>query len=80
MNWRDITERAAWTAVQAGVASVPVSQVAAAISGGEIDALAQVGLAALGAASAALISFVKTLAQERLGVLVTRHDMIEDGH
>lgn len=76
MNWHDILERAAWTAVQAGVAAVPVAQVSAAIAGGEIDALAQLGLAALGAGSAALISFIKTLAQERLGAIETRKEFL----
>lgn len=79
MNWRDILERAAWTAVQGAIAAVPVAQVTAAIGGSDVDALAQLALAGLGGGVAAALSFIKTVAQERLGMIETRSDMVLPG-
>jgi len=78
MNWYDILERAGWTAVQGALASIPVAQLSAAIAGGEIDALAQLGLTAVGAGVGAAVSFIKTVAQERLAKLDTRASRFED--
>jgi len=60
MNWKNILERAAWTFLQGflGVFSVGVIS--------DLDALKATGVAALGAGIAALLSFVKTVAQEKL--------------
>ena len=69
MDWPNILERAAWTAIQGALAAVPVAQLTASITGGDLAGLEQLGLAALGGGVAALLSFVKTVAQERLGAL-----------
>lgn len=71
-NWQDILERAGWTVAQAftgSLTAIPIAQLFTDldISGGETALLA-----ACGASVAALLSFVKTLAQERLGVIETR--------
>ena len=49
---------------------------AAAIAGGTVDGIEQLGLTALGAAVGATVSFFKTVAQERLGILETRSNML----
>jgi len=72
MNWADIAERAGWTAVQGALSALPVAQVTAAITEADISGLEQLGLAALGGAVAAGLSFIKTVAQERLAKLDTR--------
>lgn len=69
MNWYNILERSLWTAVETAIAAVPVAQVAAAVAGGNIDALEQLALSALGAGAGALLAFIKTVAKERLAVL-----------
>ena len=74
MDWSNVLERAGWTSLQAAIAAVPVTQVTLAITGGDIDTLTQLGLAALGAAVGAALSFVKTVAQERMEVLRGRHE------
>lgn len=72
MNWADILERAGWTAVQGALSAIPVAQITAAITEANIDGLEQLGLAAVGGAVAATLSFLKTVAQERLGRFDTR--------
>lgn len=66
MDWSNVLERAGWTSVQAGLAAIPVAQVTAAVSGGELEAVATLGLAFLGAAIGGALSFIKTIAQDRL--------------
>lgn len=66
-NWQDIIERAVWTAVQAAVSVVTVVPLITDVAGWEAA-----GVAAASAAAASLLSFVKTLAQERLSVPETR--------
>ena len=58
MNWFNVLERAAWTAVQAFLASLSIE----AIVEGVADPWKALAVAALGAA----ISGIKTLAQDRL--------------
>lgn len=60
MDWGNVVERALWTFVQGALANVVVANVA------DIDELKSVGLAALVGGVAALLSFIKTVAQERL--------------
>jgi len=80
MNWNDIIERAGWTALQAGLSAIPVAQVATAITETDIDSLEQLALVGLGAAVGAIVSFIKTIAQERLGLIETRASVITEGH
>ena len=63
-DWHDVVERAFWTAIQAFVGALSATTL--------IDVDGQVLLAALAAAFAALLSFLKTLALERLKMLDTR--------
>jgi len=74
-NWRDILERAAWTAVQAAVATVTTVPMLTDVAGWEA-----LGVAAATAGVGAVLSFVKTIAQERLGMIETRSDMIVGDH
>lgn len=60
MDWGNIAERAVWTAVQAFFGALPPVIV---LTG---PALRAVGLSAVAAAVAALISFGKNLSMERL--------------
>lgn len=69
MNWHDILERALWTALQGALAALPITELITDVSG-----LKALGIAALTGAGAALLSFIKTLAQERLGLIDTRAD------
>jgi hypothetical protein len=69
MDWRNILERSLWTALEAGLAAIPVSQLAALFAEGELTGLVQLALVGLGAAIGALIAFLKTVATERLKVL-----------
>ena len=68
-DWRDVLERAGWTAVQAAVASVTAVPLLTDAAGWEALVVASAT-----AGVAALVSFIKTVAQERLGVLETRSD------
>ncbi len=72
INWKDVLERAAWTAAQAFLGAVPPSQVVAAIETADVSQLEAFGLSAAAAAIAAVLSFAKTIAQEKLGVFDTR--------
>jgi phosphoribosylformimino-5-aminoimidazole carboxamide ribonucleotide (ProFAR) isomerase len=60
MNWKNILERAAWTFVQAFLAVFGVSAVS------DLEALKSAAVAGVAAGVAALLSFIKTVAQERL--------------
>lgn len=62
MDWENVLERAAWTFVQAAVSTVAVVPTVTDVAGWKA-----VGVAAATAGIAALVSMVKTLAQERLG-------------
>lgn len=75
MDWRDILERALWTAVQSGLATLTTVPLITDADGWESAAVAA-GTAGLGAA----LSFIKTVAQERLGRWETRASMILGGH
>lgn len=74
MNWTDILERAAWTAVQGAIGAITVVPVVTDVDGWE----ALIVAAGTGAA-ASLVSFLKTLAQERLGKFETRSGMVLPG-
>lgn len=63
MDWKNVLERAGWTALQAGLAAIVVVP---AVTDG-LDAWAAVVASAASAAIAALISFAKTVAQDKLG-------------
>lgn len=69
MNWGNILERASWTAVQSFLGALTTTEVAQAIGQVDLDAMQALGLSALGAAVASLVSFFKTIAQERLKTL-----------
>lgn len=71
-NWHDILERGVWTAVQAFTGSIVATPIAATIAGLDVSSLEAIALSALGASVAAVLSFLKTLAQERLSVPDTR--------
>ena len=66
-NWKDVIERAIWTAVQSAVSVVTVVPLITDVEGWQAA-----GVAAASAAAASLLSFLKTLAQERLSVPETR--------
>jgi len=67
MNWNDILERAGWTFVQAFVGTFGAISLISDLSeiAGAADAAAAAGLSAV-------LSFVKTVAQERLAIPETR--------
>ncbi len=67
MNWKDIFERMVWTFVQAFAASLVVG----AIRTDGVDLL----IDAYVAGSAAALSFIKTVAQERIKTLDTRQNI-----
>lgn len=67
MDWKDILERAAWTFVQAAIGTVTALPLFT-----DIDGWAAVGAAAGAAGLSAVLSFLKTVAQERLGRFDTR--------
>jgi hypothetical protein len=64
---RNILERAFWAALWGFTSAVPVAQITAALAGSDLDALTQLALAGIGGATSALLSFVKTVAGERMG-------------
>ena len=71
-NWHDIMERGLWTAVQAFAGSLTTATLAQTIAEVDISGLETIALSALGASVAAVLSFVKTIAQEKLAVTATR--------
>lgn len=75
MNWRDIVERAAWTFVQGALGAITMVPLVT-----DIKAWKAVGVAAAAGGMGALLSFLKTLAQERTGKFETRADMVLLGH
>lgn len=72
INWYDVLERAAWTAAQSFLGAISTVELARAVTSTDIQTLETLLLAGAGAAVAALASFLKTLAQERLNNLDTR--------
>lgn len=70
MNWLDVVERGIWTFVQGAIGTVAVVPVVT-----DIAAWEAVGVAALTGGISALISFVKTIAQERLAFPDTRAEI-----
>ena len=69
-NWRDIVERAVWTFVQGALGAVTVVPIATDLAGWEA-----LGVAAATGGIGAVLSFLKTLAQERLSVPETRANL-----
>lgn len=67
MNWKDILERAAWTFVQGALGAITILPLLTDLQGWEA-----LGIAAATGGLSSLLSFVKTLAQERLGLVDTR--------
>jgi hypothetical protein len=67
MNWHDILERAGWTFIQGAVGAITAVPLVTDISGWEA-----VGVAAATGGVSALLSLLKTMAQERLGIIETR--------
>lgn len=61
MNWRNVLERALWTAVQSFIGTISVAELF------NVDDQWWVALAVTGVSSA--LSFIKTVAQERLAAL-----------
>ena len=68
MNWYDILERAAWTFIQGAVGAITTVPLVT-----DTDGWAIVAVAAATGGVSALLSLLKTLAQERLGLIETRH-------
>ena len=66
-NWRDVFERAVWTFVQGAVAVVTAVPLIT-----DIEGWAALGVAAVSGGVAAVLSFLKTFAQERLALPDTR--------
>lgn len=64
MDWFNILERAGWTAVQAAIASITAVPLVTDIEGWQT--LSIVGISS---GISALLSFIKTVAQERLETL-----------
>lgn len=67
MNWRNILERAGWTAFQTGVGSLTATQIADALFG--VDSAEQAVVIAVTTAISTALSFFKTVATERLAQL-----------
>ena len=67
MNWHDVLERAAWTAVQGSIAADTVLPAITDVTGWAV-----LGNAALIGGLSSLLSFIKTVAQSRLSALDTR--------
>lgn len=74
MNWKDIFERAAWTFVQGALGAITALPLLTDLQGWEA-----VGVAAASGGLGALLSFFKTLAQERMGLIETRQPMLQAG-
>ena len=75
MNWHDILERAGWTFVQGALGAITAVPLVTDVAGWEAA-----GVAAATGGISAVVSFLKTLAQERLGRFETRADMVLPGH
>ena len=71
MNWYDILERAGWTFVQGALGAATVVPVVTDIAGWEAF-----GVAAATGGISAVVSFLKTLAQERLSKFETRSEYL----
>jgi hypothetical protein len=67
VNWTDILERAGWTFVQGALGSIATVPLITDLAGWEALAVA-----AASGGIASVVSFLKTLAQERLDVPDTR--------
>lgn len=67
MNWQDVFERAGWTFVQGALGAVTAIPIVT-----DVEGWAAVGVAAVTGGISSLVSFVKTVAQERLIVPETR--------
>lgn len=65
---RNVIERFCWTFIQASVGSISVVAATTAVTGGNVGALRTIGLTALGAGVAALLSLAKNLTAE--GIVV----------
>jgi len=61
LNWYDILERAGWTFVQSFLGAFPIAGI-----GTDLAAWKAAALSGLAAGVAALISFVKNVAKQRL--------------
>lgn len=71
-DWNDVIERGLWTAVQAFVGAITTTELAQAVADIDISGMQAIALSGAGAGVAALVSFIKTVAQERLTRLDTR--------
>ena len=67
MNWHDILERAAWTFVQGAVGAVTAVPLVTDVEGWSV-----LGVAAATGGVSAVLSLLKTVAQERLKRFDTR--------
>ena len=67
MNWHDIIERAVWTFVQGAVGAITAVPLVTDLHGWEAA-----GVAAATGGVSALLSLLKTMAQERLSMVDTR--------
>lgn len=67
MNWHDIFERAAWTFIQGALGAITAVPLVT-----DVQGLEAVGVAAATGGVGALVSGLKTVAQERLGRFDTR--------
>lgn len=67
-SWQNILSRAGWAALWGFTGAIPVAQLTAAFADGSISTLQQLAAAGVGGGMGALLSFFKTLAQEKMGV------------
>lgn len=66
MNWRNILSRAGWAALWAAISAAPITEISLAVTNGDLPGLKRLGLSALAAGIAAALSFIKTIAAEKM--------------
>lgn len=68
-DWKNVLSRAGWTAIQAFVGSIPTAAFIEAITEADLTTLETLAFAGIAAAGSSILSFIKTLSQERLAAL-----------
>lgn len=66
MNWRNILSRAGWAALWAAISAAPIAEISLAVANADLPGLKRLGLSALAAGIAAVLSFIKTVAAEKM--------------
>lgn len=75
MDYKDILERALWTAVQTTAATITVLPAMT-----DLEGWKAIGISATAAGASAILSALKTIAQERVRILDTRTNRIVGRH